>query len=220
MKQLTEKNKKVCKNILLLIMLIIIIAGITVTAVFGFNKELKYKQSQSIDVYVEKEFDLSKIKEIANQVFGKNNMIKVIEIYEDMFTVQAESITEEQKNDFINKVKENYEFKQTAEDTTINTVPATRIRDMYKKYVIPFAISGILVLAYMMIRYYKKGMLQVLARTIYIPVLAEAVLLSAIAITRLPIGRFTPVFVLLVYIVSVFFVIRQNEKSEDKIIEN
>lgn len=220
MKQLTEKNKKICKSIMLLIMFIIIIAGIIVTAVLGFNKELKYKQTQSIDVYVEKEFDLSKIKEIANQVFGKSNMIKVIEIYEDMFTVQAENITEEQKNDFLNKVKENYEFKQTIEDTTINTVPATRIRDMYKKYVIPFAISGILVLAYMIIRYYKKGILQVLVRTVCIPVFAEAVLLSIIAITRLPVGRFTPVFVLLVYIISIFFVIRQNEKSEDKIIEN
>lgn len=100
MKQLTEKNKKICKSIMLLIMFIIIIAGIIVTAVLGFNKELKYKQTQSIDVYVEKEFDLSKIKEIANQVFGKSNMIKVIEIYEDMFTVQAENITEEQKNEF------------------------------------------------------------------------------------------------------------------------
>ena len=91
---------------------------------------------------------------------------------------------------------------------------------MYKKYVIPFAISGILVLAYMIIRYYKKGILQVLVRTVCIPVFAEAVLLSIIAITRLPVGRFTPVFVLLVYIISIFFVIRQNEKSEDKIIEN
>ena len=43
----------------------------------------------------------------------------------------------------VSAVKENYEFSQTAEKTNITTVPATRIRDMYKQYVLPFAISGI-----------------------------------------------------------------------------
>ena len=148
MKQLTEKNKKIC---IIAIITLIIIAGIIVTIVMGFNKELKYSQSQSIDVYVEQEVDRNKIKNIANEVLGRNNMVETVEIYEDMVTIRTKSISEEQKNDLVNKIKENYEFKQTAEDTKVKDIPATKLVDMYKKYILPFSISGILVLIYMLL---------------------------------------------------------------------
>ena len=139
-------------------------------------------------------------------------MTQTIEIYKDMVTIRAKEITDEQKNNIVNKIKENYEFEQTAEDTTINVIPATRIIDMYKKYITPFVISGVLVLIYMIIRYYKKGILKVLARTITIPILGELFLLSIIAITRIPVGRFTPVLVIGMYIATILIVVKENEK--------
>lgn len=209
MKQLTEKNKNI--YIIALILLIIIIGMIVVFRV-GFNKELKYEQSQSIDVYIEQEINSEKIKDIANEVLGKENIVQTIEIYKDMVTIRAKNISEEQKNDIVNKIKENYEFSQTAENTTINTIPSTRIRDMYKKYVIPFVISEILVLGYMAIRYYKVGILKVIIRTVCIPILGELLLLSIIAITRIPVGRFIPVLVIIMYALTILYVIRKNEK--------
>lgn len=209
MKQLTEKNKKIC---IIAIITLIIIAGIIVTIVMGFNKELKYSQSQSIDVYVEQEVDRNKIKNIANEVLGRNNMVETVEIYEDMVTIRTKSISEEQKNDLVNKIKENYEFKQTAEDTKVKDIPATKLVDMYKKYILPFSISGILVLIYMLVRYYKKGILKVLARTILIPIILELVLLSIIAITRIPVGRLTPALVIITYILAILYVVGKNEK--------
>ena len=209
MKQLTEKNKKIC---IIAIITLIIIAGIIVTIVMGFNKELKYSQSQSIDVYVEQEVDRNKIKNIANEVLGRNNMVETVEIYEDMVKIRTKSISEEQKNDLVNKIKENYEFKQTAEDTKVKDIPATKLVDMYKKYILPFSISGILVLIYMLVRYYKKGILKVLARTILIPIILELVLLSIIAITRIPVGRLTPALVIITYILAILYVVGKNEK--------
>lgn len=209
MKQLTEKNKKTC---LIAITTLIIVIGIIVTIVIGFNKELKYSQSQRIDVYIEQEFDISKIKSIANEVLGKDNIVETVEMYEDMVTIRAKSITEEQKNDIVNKIKENYEFKQTTEDTTIETIQSTKIVDMYKKYIVPFTISGILVLAYILIMYHKLGIVKVLVETILIPVVAELLLLSVIAITRIPLGRFTPILVIAMYIASVIYIVKRNEK--------
>ena len=84
--------------------------------------------------------------------------------------------------------------------------------DMYKKYIVPFSISGILVLVYMAIRYYKKGILKVLGRTIVLPIFGELFLLSIIAITRIPVGRFTPVLIIAMYVASILMVIKQNEK--------
>ena len=83
---------------------------------------------------------------------------------------------------------------------------------MYKKYIVPFVVSGVLVLIYMAIRYYKKGIWKVLARTICMPVLAELFLLAVIAIARIPLGRFTPVLVIGMYIASVMGVVVENEK--------
>ena len=91
-------------------------------------------------------------------------------------------------------------------------MPETKLIDMYKKYIVPFSISGILVLVYMAIRYYKKGILKVLARTIAIPVFGEVFLLSVIAIARIPVGRFTPILVIGMYIASILIVIKENEK--------
>ena len=204
-----QRNKKI---IAIAILALIILAGIVVVNILGFNKQLEFKQGQSIDVYVRKEIDEKKIKEIANEVLGKENMVQLVEIYKDMVTIRAEQITEEQKNNIVNKIKENYEFEQTAEETIINTVPATRILDMYKHYVIPMIISGVLILAYMLIRYNKKGVIKVLLRTILIPIIAELVLLSLIAITRIPLGVYTPILVIIVYLASIVFVTKKNEE--------
>ena len=129
-----------------------------------------------------------------------------------MVTIRAKEITEEQKNEIINKMKEIYEFDQKAEETKINVIPETKIRDLYKKYVIPFIISGILVLVYMSIRYYKKDMIKAVSRAIYIPIIGELLLLSVIAIVRIPIGRTTPILIILMYIISILYVTRKNEE--------
>ena len=204
-----QKNIKIISTA---IIALIILAGIVVVGIYGFKKELRFEQSQSIDVYVGQSVDESKVKGIVHDTLGTNSMVQTIEIYKDMVTIRAKEITDEQKNNIVNKMKENYEFEQTAENTTINTIPATRIVDMYKKYVIPFAISGVLVLIYMVIRYYKKGILKVLARTVVIPVFGELFLLSIIAIARIPLGRFTPILVIGMYIATVLIVINENEK--------
>ena len=104
----------------------------------------------------------------------------------------------------------------TAEKTTIEDVPTTRLRDIYKKYVVPFAISEILIIAYMTIRYKKVGIIKVMARTLIIPVIGEALLASIIAITRMPVGRFTPVLSITVYIFTILYVTNKNEKEMEK----
>ena len=204
-----QKNIKI---IISAIIALIILAGIVVVNIWGFNKELQYEKGQSIEIYLEEKADIVKIKDIVNNELGTKNKVQTVEIYEDMVIIRAQSISEEQKNNIVNKIKENYQFNQTAEKTNIKTEPETRIRDMYKKYVIPFIISGGMIVVYMGIRYYKKDIVKVIITTIAIPVVAELVLLSVIAITRIPVGRFTPVLVILTYIASIMHVINEIEK--------
>ena len=205
------------KNVIILaIAMIIIIAGIIVTSTIGFNKQLRYQDSQKIDVYVASEVDIDNIKSIADEVLGKQNMVQTIEIYKDMITIRAKTISDEQKDSIVNKLKENYEFEQTAESTTIKDIPATRIRDMFKKYILPFALSFIIILVYMVVRYREKGMIKVLLQTIAIPAFCEILLISLIAITRIPVGVYTPTLVLVTYLASITYTVIKIEKQADK----
>ena len=205
------------KNVIILaIAMIIVIAGIIVTSTIGFIKQLRYQDSQKIDAYVASEVDVDTIKSIANEVLGKQNMVQTIEIYQDMVTIRAKSISDEQKDSIINKIKENYEFEQTAEATEIKDIPATRIRDMFKKYVLPFVLSFVIILVYMVVRYHKKGILNVLLQTIAIPAFCEVLLISLIAITRIPVGVYTPTLVLVVYLASITYTVIKVEKQADK----
>lgn len=205
------------KNVIILaIAMIIIIAGIIVTSTIGFNKQLRYQDSQKIDIYVASEVDVDKIKSIANEVLGKNNMVQTIEIYQDMVTIRAKSISDEQKDSIVNKIKENYEFEQTAEKTEVKDIPATRIRDMFKKYVLPFVLSFIIILVYMVVRYREKGMINVLVQTIAIPMFCEILLISLITITRIPVGIYTPTLVLVTYLASITYTVIKIEKQKIK----
>ena len=204
------------KNVIILaIAMIIIIAGVIVTFTIGFNKQLRYQESQKIDIYVASEVDVDKIKNIANEVLGRNNMVQTIEIYQDMVTIRAKSITEEQKNTIVNKVKENYEFEQTAENTEISNIPATRIRDILKKYILPMSLSFVIILVYMTVRYHEKGMLKVMLQTIVFPAICEIILCCLIAITRMPVGVYTPTLILIVYLASITYTVIRIENQPD-----
>lgn len=206
---MNQKNKKI---IAITVILLIIIAGIAVVSVWGFNKEVKFLQGQKIEVNVEQVVDQEKIKDIAEEVLGMHNIVQTVEIYEDVVAIRGITISEEQKNSIVNKMKEIYEFEQTAENTKVTTVPETRFRDMYKEYVLPFVISGVFVAVYMVIRYYKKGIIKVFAKSLIIPAVAELLLLSWMAIVRIPVGRFTPVLLLLIYVASIWYTMKEVEK--------
>ena len=97
------------KIIVIAIEALVILAGIVIINIMGFNKELRFSQSERIDVYIENEADKAKVKSIVNEVLGnQNNMVQTVEIYQDMVTIRAKEITDDQKNDIVNKLKENY----------------------------------------------------------------------------------------------------------------
>ena len=207
--------KKTDAIILAIIMLIIII-GIILTCTIGFKKQLRFSDSQKIDIYVGEEIDINKIKDIANEVIGNKNMVQIIEIYGDMVTIRANSITEEQKNTIVNKTKELYEFEQTAENTNVENIPATRIRDILKQYVLPLTIAGAIILGYMLITYHKKGLVKVMLNTILIPIILELLLFSILVITRIPVGIYTPSLILLVLVLAITYVVCRIQKLPEK----
>ena len=196
MKEIIEKNK-----VLILLIALIVVVGILITAIIGFNFDLKYQQAKKVELHINKEFAISDIKQITNEVLSKNGVIvQKVEMFEDTASITAKDITDEQKSNLITKINEKYGIEISAENTEIVTVPHTRGRDIVKPYIAPFLISAAIILCYMAIRYYKLNCIKVLLETIGVLALAQILLFSVMAITIIPKGRLTIPLMILVYI--------------------
>ena len=217
MKQSNKSNK-----IKILIIMLIIIIGIIMVAIKGFNFDLKYKNTQSIELHLQTQFNISDIKNITNEVLGKQKvMIQKVEVYEESVLITSTSISDEQKNDIITKINEKYGLELKAEDTTIENVAHIRGRDIIKPYMVQFIIATIVTLVYMGIRYYKLNAIKSIARTLGTLMIAQIVLFSIIAITRIPIGRLTIPMVIIVYLTTLYIMASklEQELKEKKIQE-
>lgn len=213
MKKMSKKTK-----ILALFIAIVIIAGMIVTVTIGLNFDLRYQEAKKIQLYLEKNFEIADIKQITDEVMPKEEvMIQKVEVFEDTVSILAKDMTEEQKNDIINKVNEKYDLELSTDSIEITTVPHTRGRDIIKPYLVPFVIATLVILIYMAVRYHKLAMMQVLGKIIAILIIAQITLLSILAITRIPIGRVTIPLVLAVYILSLLgSTVYFERKLEDK----
>lgn len=65
----------------------------------------------------------------------------------------------------------------------------------------------------MAIRYYKLGAGKVLAQTVGMLVITQAILFSVIAITRIPVGRLTIPMVLMIYMLTLIGITTNMEKQ-------
>ena len=198
MKNTSQKTK-----IISLIVYSLVIIGIIVTITVGLNFELKYQEAKKIQLYIGKSFEIKDIKQIAKDALeNKEVEIQKVEVYEDTVSILAKDITNEQKTTIVNKVNEKYTLDISADQIEIVSIPHTRGRDIIKPYIIPFAIATIIIVAYMAIRYRELGAVKTATKAVATLVLAQALLLGIMAITRIPVGRLTIPLVLTAYILS------------------
>ena len=209
MKNITKKQK-----IVFAIIALIIIIGAVITLTIGLNFDLRYQEAKRIELYLEKDYEISDIKQITDETIPNQNVIiQKVEVFEDSVRIIAKEITEEQKQNLVNKINEKYETELDAESTEIVTIPHTRGRDIVKPYIIPFAIATIIILVYMGVRYRKLGTIKTILKTVIVSIIAQAVLLSLIAIIRIPIGRLTIPMVIAVYLLTLIGMTTKFEKE-------
>ena len=209
MKQLSNKNK-----IIYGLALLIIIIGIIVVINKGFNVGLDYMPNQKIEIYIGKQFNLSDIKVMTDEVFGNQEVsIKKVELFNDMVSITSKEITEEQKNNMVEKIKEKYELQTDSNNISIVSVPNIKLTDIAKKYAYPVAISFAIILVYIIIRFFKVNVFKVILELVVNTCVIQAVFASILAITRISIGRITIPLALMIYVLTVFYFICKFEKQ-------
>lgn len=222
MKQIKDPKKLVFG----ILTTIIIIAGIVMIAVKGFNVELKYTANKKVKIAINQEIDIDKIQEKADDVFGTGkSIVESTGRYKDGIQVISKEISEEQKNSLVEKINDLYPQESTNEGEepkklldsskiTIESEENARIRDFLRPYVIPMAITTLVVLVYYAIRYNKLGIFRVVLKSGLTIGILQVVLLSFVALVRLPIGSLTVPLMLIVYIASLIVTNSQLIKKE------
>ena len=208
-------------KILCIIIAILIIAGAIVTGVKGFNIELIYSNRQEIIITNNTGLNIDEIKEIAESVL-ENKKVKVQknQKFENSAIIISKEISEEEKENIVNKVNEKYSADISNDDVNIINVANTRIRDILKPYILPGIITFVIIVLYFLIVYNKIGIKKVLLTGIFTPIIVELLYYSIIGITRIPFGRITNSIAIGLYIASIgaITVLFQNEK--EKLVEN
>jgi len=202
------------KKIILLGLILLIIAGIIVVAFKGFNVSLIYQQHENVSFLIGKDVDLKDIKQICKEVFnGKEVVLKEMELFNDSVNISVESITNEEKEQLINKINEKYGTEFTLEGITTRTISNIRIRDLIKPYFKQVILSAVLIIVYLIIRFRKSNIVELLGTIAVVIILTEALLASIIAIVRLPLS---PVMINLMMLVAVVELLVYINKKEVK----
>lgn len=193
------------KKIVYAVLAVIIIIGIIVISTVGFNVDVIYSNHREIKVYVGKDYNIDEVKQIVNEVIPNERVvINKQEKFNDSFIIKVNTISDEQLENLKQKISEKYEISEENKDNmiTASDVGALRIRDLIRPYVMPIIISTAVILVYMGVRYKKLGIAKVVIQEIVVLVMAEALLLSVIAITRCPVNRTFIPAMLTVYVLS------------------
>ena len=215
----TNKNNK---RIVILGLILLIVAGLIVVSLKGFNVTLMFGSHETVELKVDKPIDMSHVKEICDEIFqNKAYVVKELEVFGDSFQINVKSITDEEKNNLIEKVNEKFETEKTVEDLRIRFVANKRIRDIVRPYVIPMLIVFGIVCLYALIRFRKINSLKLVMTDMGQIILTEIVLLSVIAIVRIPVNDLWINGLLLIAIVEwVYFFGKAEDNLVHKTNEN
>lgn len=210
-----NKNK-----IITIVVAIIIFVGLIVSLTAKFNVDLMTKAHKQIQLDLKKEFNVADLKEITNEVFkGQQVEIQKVEVYKKRALISTDQITDEQKTDLVLKVNDKFGTQIDSLETEIISVPRTKLSSIVTKYIGTFVITTILIAIYMIIRFRKLGALKVLVKTLLGIIILEALVMSIIAIVRIPVGANLPSIVFITYVIATLALTDMNEKELKKISE-
>ena len=201
-------------KILLIIIAIIIILGMAVVAFRGPKLGIEYTASKEIQIYLAQEVNNDDIKEIADNAFNnKANEVSKLEFFNDAVLIHVENPSDEEIESFVKILNETYELQYNVSDLQITDIPKTNIMDILTPFVLPVAITMIIIIAYIAIRYRELGMVKVILISIIVPILTQGLLFSIIFLINLPINRYTMPLALATLLITITGVVAKFEKD-------
>lgn len=173
----------------------------------------KYNINQKITISIGKEdYNVDDIKAIANEVLAKEDT-NVEKSSDDAKYVVIESslITKDELETLNSKINEKYQLTnkvssiKVSQVMSVTDIPRVRLVDMAKQYLVYTGISAVLILVYFAIRFQKIGIVKTVIGSIIVTILAEALYMAIIAITRYPIDKIAIIGAISIYMLIMIF---------------
>lgn len=213
MDKFINKNNKV----LILGLSLLIIAGIVVVLFKGFNVNFLLEQHEVIEFVIGKDFEMKDVDSICDEVFkDKKVVLKTIEVFDDAVSINVESITNEEKENLVNKLNEKFGTTKAFDEVKIETIANVRMRDWIKPYIQPIAISAVIILAYIAAKFREENLTKLLAQIIGILVVTMLSILSILAIFRVPMSPIYIMGLTAIAIIELMIYINSYEKKSNK----
>ena len=116
------------------VMIIAIIVGAIMVVTKGYNYSTIYSDHKRLEVSMEQEFELKDIKNIANECFSGDVVIRKTTLFNTSFAVDGKELKEEEIEKFLNKLNEKYgktfSLKELRRDEVLTSMNASDISSM------------------------------------------------------------------------------------------
>lgn len=199
------------KKIGLLVSIAIIVVGIIIFATIGFNYNLSYGTAKRISVEMKDNFNLEDYKAISKEIYG-NAEVEAISVFNEGVSIKVKDTSDEQLDTLVSKINEKYGYEYTREDLKVTELPKVEVFSIIKQIILPVVITLLIVLAYMLIRYRKMGILHIVLNLIIPAVLVELLVLAIYLICRIPVTNILSPILLTVYLISLIYSAKEIEK--------
>ena len=130
------------KRIVKIILALIIVVGVTMTLIMGLNYDLPYSHNTQLDIVIGQKFKTSDIYNIVKDVTGKLRIeVKKVELYQEEVSITADSFTDEEIEEIVNRINEQYDINNTMEDVNKLENNKMRGRDIIQPYIVPVLVT-------------------------------------------------------------------------------
>ena len=206
------------KKLVLTVIIAVIIAGITVTILYGINKGIEYKESTKIEVNIPNGYEKEDIEQIAKESFSdKNILVQDIEKTKQVVSVRIGNFTEDELNIFKAKISEKYNIEQDKLVVYEIEVPETKIFTLVNPYMFSVSLVTVLSIVYIALRNIKKDALSKVIRLLLSLIVVIGLYFSIIAIARIPINQYIMPMALTLYVATILItVVELNKESKVK----
>lgn len=202
------------KKIIAIMIAIVIIAGIIMLVVKGFNKDISYQKSTKIEVNIPQGYEKNDIKQIVNEIFSdKNIQLQDIEKTNQVVSIRIKNYTEDELNNFKSKISEKYGIDKDKLTVYEIEVPATKITTIIIPYVFSISLVTILSVAYVALRNIKKDALKKVVKLITNLIVVAGLYFSIIVLTQIPVNEYIMPVALALYVATLLITIIKFNKE-------
>lgn len=116
------------------VMIIAIVVGAIMVVKKGYNYSTIYSDHKRLEVSMEQEFEIKDIKNIANECFSGDVVVRKTTLFNTSFAVDSKELKEEEIEKFLNKLNEKYgksfSIKELRRDEVLTAMDAADVSSM------------------------------------------------------------------------------------------